>query len=59
MIDFYGNDDQVLKIRATQIHLPLGQTLVGFNLRGFASEQEELAFASKLDFGKIKIAAGE
>lgn len=59
MIDFYGNSDQVIKIRGTQIHIPLGQTLVGFNLRGFSSEQEELAFASKIDFQKIKMAAGE
>lgn len=59
MIDFYGNNDQAIKIRSTQIHIPFGQTLVGFNLRGFASEQDELAFASKIDFQKIKQAAGE
>ncbi|MBK8956701.1 MAG: hypothetical protein IPM34_14265 [Saprospiraceae bacterium] len=58
-IDFYGDNDQQLKIRGTQIQIPVGQTLIMFNLRGFASEQDELAFASKIDFQKIKMAAGE
>lgn len=48
-----------IKLRSTEIHIPLGQTLITINTKGFANEQEELAFASKLDFVKIKAAVGE
>lgn len=46
------------KIRATEIKLPLGQTLITIHTNGLASEQEELAFANKLDLEKIKAALG-
>jgi len=46
------------KIRATEIQLPLGQTLITIHTNGLASEQEELAFANKLDLEKIKAALG-
>jgi hypothetical protein len=46
------------KIRTTEIQLPLGQTLITIHTNGLASEQEELAFANKLDLEKIKAALG-
>jgi len=46
------------KIRATEIQLPIGQTLITIHTNGLASEQEELAFANKLDLEKIKAALG-
>ncbi len=59
MIDFYGNNDVATKIRSTQIQIPLSQTLITIQAKGFATEQEELAFAAKLDFQKIKMVLGE
>ena len=34
-------------------------SLISFNPNGFATEQEELAFAAKLDLEKIRTALGE
>ena len=59
MEDFYDDNGSTRKIRSTEIQLPLGQTLIGFNLEGFATEQEELAFASKLDIEKLSALLGE
>lgn len=59
MDDYYDDNGSTRKIRSTEIQLPLGQTLIGFNLEGFASEQEELAFASKLDIEKLSALLGE
>jgi hypothetical protein len=59
MEDYYDDNGSERKIRSTEIQLPLGQTLIGFNLEGFASEQEELAFASKLDVEKLSALLGE
>lgn len=42
-----------------EIQIPMNQTLITINARGFASEQEALAFASKLDLAKIKSLIGE
>lgn len=47
------------KIRSTQIQIPLSQTLITIQVKGFANEQAELAFAAKLDLAKIKQAVGE
>lgn len=47
------------KVRNTEIQVPLGQTLVTFQLNGFATEQDELAFANKLGLEKIRTALGE
>ncbi len=47
------------KVRATEIQIPLGQSLVFVRTNGFASEQDELAFATKLDMDKIRAAVGE
>lgn len=51
--------DNGAKIRSTEIQVPLGQTLITIHANGFATEQEELAFATKLDLEKIKTALGE
>jgi len=59
MEDYYDDSGSTRKIRSTEIQLPLGQTLIGFTLEGFASEQEELAFASKLDIEKLSALLGE
>lgn len=47
------------KTRSTEIQIPLGQTLVTIRTNGFASEQDELAFATKLELNKLKAALGE
>jgi hypothetical protein len=59
MIDFYDDNGNSKKIRSTQILIPLSQTLLTVNAKGFATEQDELAFANKLDLPKIKTALGE
>lgn len=59
MQDYYGDDGTTKKIRSTEIQIPLGQTLITINAKGFATEQEELAFATKLDLSKLKAALGE
>jgi len=52
-----GDDDT--KIRSTEIQIPLGQTMITIQANGFATEQDELAFANKLDIEKIRTALGE
>ena len=47
------------KIRSTEIQIPLGQTLITIRANGFATEQDELAFATKLDLEKMRTALGE
>lgn len=47
------------KIRSSELQIPLTSTLITMNLRGFASEAEELAFANKLDIEKIRKLLGE
>ncbi len=59
MSDFYGDTGSSKQIRNTEIQIPLSQTLITINLRGFASEAEELAFAGKLDIDKLRVALGE
>lgn len=59
MTDYYGTNDVSKKIRSTQIQIPLSQTLITIQTKGFANEQAELAFAAKLDLAKIKQAVGE
>ena len=46
-------------VRNTEIQIPLSQTLIIINARGFASEAEELAFAGKLDIDRLKVCLGE
>ncbi len=57
--DFYDDNGATKQIRSTELQLPLNRTLITFNLRGFASEQEELAFAGKAGIEKIKPLLGE
>ena len=57
--DFYDDNGGSKPIRSTEIQIPLTQTLITLNLRGFASEAEEIAFATKLEVDKIKMALGE
>ncbi len=60
MEDYYGNDGGAKKqIRRTEIQIPLSQTLITINARGFASEAEELAFVTKLDIEKLRTLLGE
>ncbi len=58
MQDFDDNGS-TKKIRSTEIQIPLGQTLITLHTNGFATEQDELAFAIKLDMEKIRTALGE
>jgi hypothetical protein len=53
------DSDDGKKIRSTEIQIPLTQTLITLRLNGFATEQDELAFAAKLDLAKLKAALGE
>jgi|SRR5687768_11858036 len=46
-------------VRHSEIQIPLSQTLITINARGFASEAEEIAFAGKLDIEKLKVCLGE
>lgn len=59
MQDFYDDNGNSKKIRSTQIQIPLSQTLITIEAKGFATEQDEIAFAAKLDIAKIKAAVGE
>ncbi|MBC8047370.1 MAG: hypothetical protein H7Y00_11285 [Fimbriimonadaceae bacterium] len=59
MEDYYGDGSAGKKIRSTEIQIPLSQTLITIHANGFASEQDELAFAAKLDLEKIRTALGE
>jgi hypothetical protein len=59
MEDFYDDNGATKQIRSTEIQIPLTSTMITLNLKGFASEQEELAFANKLGIDKIKTALGE
>lgn len=47
------------KIRSTEIQIPMGQTMITIQANGFATEQDELSFAAKLDLEKIRTALGE
>lgn len=47
------------QIRSTEIQIPMGQTMITIQANGFATEQDELSFATKLDLEKIKAALGE
>lgn len=51
--------DDNKKIRNSEIQIPLSQTLITINAEGFATEQDEIAFAAKLDLAKLKTALGE
>ncbi len=57
MEDYYDNGASK-KIRSSELQIPLSQTLITINLNGFATEQEELAFAAKLDIDKLSALLG-
>lgn len=59
MQDAYDDKGNSTKIRSSEIQIPLSQTLITINANGFATEQDELAFANKLDIPKLKTALGE
>lgn len=59
MQDHYDDQGNSKQIRVSEIQIPLSQTLITINLRGFASEAEEIAFVTKLDVEKIRTALGE
>ena len=56
---YYDDNGSSKPIRSSELQIPLNQTLITLNLRGFASEQEELAFAGKLDIDKLSGLLGE
>ena len=58
MEDYYDDGGTSKKIRSSELQIPLSQTLITINLKGFATEQEELAFASKLDIDKLSALLG-
>lgn len=57
-MDDYYDDNTSKKIRSSELQIPLSQTLITINLKGFATEQEELAFATKLDIDKLSALLG-
>jgi hypothetical protein len=60
MEDSYDDNGTATKqIRSTEIQIPLTSTMITLNLKGFAAETDELAFANKLGIDKIKTALGE
>jgi hypothetical protein len=59
MTDFWDDRGTSKQIRSSEIQIPLSQTLITIQARGFASEQEELSFANKLDIDKLKTLLGE
>lgn len=59
MEDYYGDSGGSTKVRSSELQIPLSQTLITLNFRGFASEQEELAFAGILDIEKLSELLGE
>ncbi|HEY3386329.1 MAG TPA: hypothetical protein VGK46_07460 [Saprospiraceae bacterium] len=59
MEDYYDDNGASKKIRASELQIPLSQTLISINFKGFATEAEELAFATKLDIDKLSDLLGE
>lgn len=59
MEEFTDDKGTSKQIRVSEIQVPLNQTLFNIKTRGFASEQEELAFAGKLDLDKFRELLGE
>jgi len=59
MQDFYDDNGGSKSIRSTELQVPLTQTLITINLKGFATEADEIAFATKLDIEKLRVALGE
>ncbi|MBK9983304.1 MAG: hypothetical protein IPP15_13060 [Saprospiraceae bacterium] len=59
MQDSYGDNGNSKQIRSTELQIPLTQTLITINLKGFATEADELAFAAKLDIEKLRVSLGE
>lgn len=57
--NYYDDKGASKQIQVNEIQLPLSQTLITFKLKGFASEQEAIAFAAKFDIDKIKTLMGE
>lgn len=53
------DDGSGKKTRSAELQIPMGQTMITIRLNGFATEQDELAFANKLGLDKIKAALGE
>jgi len=53
------DDGNGTKTRSTEIQIPLNQTMITVRANGFSTEQDELAFANKLDIEKIRTVFGE
>ena len=59
MDEYYDDNGTSKQIRSTELQIPLTQTLITINMKGFATEADELAFANKLDIEKLRTALGE
>ena len=59
MEDYYDDNGNSKQIRSSEIQIPLTSTMITVNVKGFASEQDELAFAGKLEIEKIRDLLGE
>jgi hypothetical protein len=59
MEDYYDDNGKSKSIRSSEIQIPLNQTLITINAKGFENEAAELAFAAKLDIDKLKTLLGE
>lgn len=59
MEDYYDDNGNSKKIRSSEFQIPMGQNLITIKTNGFATEQEEVAFATKLDLDKLKTLLGE
>lgn len=57
--DYYMDNGTSKQVRSSELQVPLSQTLITLNMKGFASEQEELAFAAKLDIENLRTMLGE
>jgi len=58
METYYG-DNGNKEIRSSELQIPFSKTLITVTLKGFASEADELAFATKLDIDKLETLLGE
>jgi hypothetical protein len=59
MEDYSDDNGATKQIRSSELQIPLTSTLITINMKGFATEADELAFANKLGIDKVKTALGE
>ncbi len=59
MEDYYDDNGNSKQIRSSELQIPLTQTMITINARGFMTEKDELDFALKLDIDTWKTLLGE